>query len=77
MMTINPEKFGQICDEVWRDRAGILLRRGSLSGEAALERAVYWRFCKAGGEPGRSSAGCAPLLKKLIRQYRDEAEPSR
>lgn len=58
MNIINAEKFGHICDGVWRDRVAILTGRGSLSGEAALVRAVYWRLCKAGGEPGNSLDQC-------------------
>ncbi len=48
MTTINSEQFGEICDAVWRDRAAVLRGRGSLSGEATLLRAVFWRLCKAG-----------------------------
>lgn len=48
MTTINSEQFGEICDGVWRDRAAVLMGRGSLSGEATLVRAVFWRLCKAG-----------------------------
>ncbi len=44
------EKFKRVCDGVWHDRESILSRRGALSGEAALMRAVYWRLCKAWGE---------------------------
>lgn len=73
MITINAEKFGQICDAVWRDRAAILSRRGILSDEAALVRAVYWRICKAGGEPGRNIENYAPLIDKLVRQCRAES----
>ena len=73
MSNINAEKFGQICDEVWRDRAAILSGRDNLSGEDALMRAVYWRICKEVGEPGRSIGQHAPFLDKLVRQYRDEA----
>ena len=76
MSTINAEKFGQICDAVWRDRAAILSQRGLLSAEDALVRAVYWRIIKAGGEPGRNTGAYAPLLDKLVRQCRDEAAPS-
>ena len=47
-MTINSEKFQEICNSVWRDRATVLKGRGFLSGEAALMRAVYWRLCKTG-----------------------------
>jgi len=76
MHTIDAETFGQICDEVWRDRASILSRRGSLSDEAALVRAVYWRISKAGGEPGPNISAHAPVLDKLVRQCRDEAARS-
>jgi hypothetical protein len=48
MTTINSEQFGEICNAVWRDRAAILIGRGSLSGEATLVRAVFWRLCKVG-----------------------------
>ena len=48
MTTINSEQFGEICNAVWRDRAAILMGRGSLSGEATLVRAVFWRLCKVG-----------------------------
>ena len=48
MTTINSEQFGEICNAVWRDRAAVLRGRGSLSGEATLLRAVFWRLCKAG-----------------------------
>ena len=54
MATIDSQKFGQICDGVWRDRAAILTKRGIVSGETALVRAVYWRLCKAGGKPSKS-----------------------
>lgn len=58
MSAINAEKFEQICDSVWRDRAAILSERGSLSDEAALAQAVYWRLCKAGSEPGIGMEDC-------------------
>lgn len=58
MGAINAEKFKQICDSVWRDRAAILSGPGSLSDDAALVRAVYWRLCKAGGEPGMGTEDC-------------------
>lgn len=73
MSTISAEKFGQICDEVWRDRAGILSRRGILNQEDALVRAVYWRIRKAGGEPGRYIESYSTLLDELVRRCRDEA----
>jgi len=47
MTTINSDQFGEICNAVWRDRAAVLRGRGSLSGEATLVRAVFWRLCKA------------------------------
>jgi hypothetical protein len=54
MTTINSEQFGELCNAVWRDRATVLRGRGSLSGEATLVRAVFWRLCKA----GLQSKGC-------------------
>lgn len=58
VMSIDSEKFGQICDDVWREREGILSCKGIVTGEAALIRAVYWRLCKAGGKPGKSIDEC-------------------
>ena len=55
MTTINSEQFGEICNGVWRERAAILRGSGSLSGEATLVRAVFWRLCKA----GIKTKGCA------------------
>lgn len=55
MTTINSEQFEKICDFVWNERASILRGRGSLSGEATLVRAVFWRLCKA----GIRTKGCA------------------
>lgn len=55
MTTINSEQFGEICNAVWRDRAAVLRGSGSLSGEATLVRAVFWRLCKA----GLKTKGCA------------------
>lgn len=72
MSTINAEEFGQICDGVWRDRAAILSGRGGLSDEAALVRAVYWRLCKAGGDPGQNIDDHTLLLKKLVQQCSDD-----
>jgi hypothetical protein len=72
MSTMNAEKFGKICDDVWRDRVAVLSRGGLLSNEAALVRAMYWRICKAGGEPGRSVGDNTAFLDKLVRQYRDQ-----
>ena len=70
--TTNAEQCRQICDGVWRDRAGILFWRGILSGEDALLRAVYWRLCKAGAEPDESDTTYAPVLREFVQQYRDE-----
>jgi len=55
MTTISSEQFRELCDAVWRDRASVLTGRGSLSGEATLVRAVFWRLCKA----GIKTKGCA------------------
>lgn len=55
MTTITSEQFEKICDFVWNERASILRGRGSLSGEATLVRAVFWRLCKA----GIRTKGCA------------------
>jgi hypothetical protein len=55
MSTINAKQFEEICDRVWTDRASLLRGSGSLSGEAALVRAVFWRLCKA----GIKTKGCA------------------
>lgn len=55
MTTITSEQFEKICDFVWNERASILRGRGSLSGEATLVRAVFWRLCKA----GIGTKGCA------------------
>ena len=76
MSIVDAEKIKQICDGVWRDRAAILALRGILSGEAALVRAVYWRLCKAGREPGESKQDYAPFMHELVRQYRDEIAQS-
>jgi hypothetical protein len=73
---IDSEKIKQICDSVWLDRTTILAGRGSLSGEAALAQAVYWRLCKAGRKPDESIEDCAPFLMELVRQYRAEATES-
>ncbi|MFN2531617.1 MAG: hypothetical protein ABR555_09995 [Pyrinomonadaceae bacterium] len=54
MSAINSQKFQEICSDVWRDRAAVLTGQGSLSGEAALLRAVYWRLCKSGLSPATS-----------------------
>lgn len=71
-MATNSEKYRQVCDEVWRDRANILTGRGDLSGEDVLVRAVYWRLCKTGDEPKHNNLTDIPFLKELVRQYRDE-----
>src|SRR5438105_3462859 len=55
MTTIDANQFREICDRVWSERAAILRGRGSLSGEATLVRAVFWRLCKA----GLKAKGCA------------------
>ena len=74
MSLINAEKLGQICDDVWRDRAAILSRCGLLNYEEALARALYWRICKAGGDPGHDVSAYAGMLDELVRRCRDEAE---
>lgn len=51
------DKFKRVCDQVWRDREAILTRRGGLTGEAALVRAVYWRLCKTWGGLGGCDEG--------------------
>jgi hypothetical protein len=51
------DKFRRVCDQVWRDREAILIRRGCLTGEAALMRAVYWRLCKTWGGLGTCDEG--------------------
>ncbi len=48
-IVVAADNFKRICEQVWRDREAILTRRGGLTGEAALMRAVYWRLCKAWG----------------------------
>ena len=68
MSAMNSEKFEQICDGVWRDRADILNGRDNLRGEAALVRAVYWRLCKAGGTPGKRVDDCEASRMLLIYQ---------
>ena len=68
MNTIDSQSFGLICDGVWRDRDAILSRRGILSGEAALVRAVYWRLCKAGAKPGKSLDDCGSARSILTYQ---------
>jgi hypothetical protein len=57
-MSVNKsDRFKRVCEGVWRDRSAILTRRGGLSGEAALVRAVYWRLCNAWGESNQSTNG--------------------
>lgn len=74
MSAIGAEQFERICAGVWRDRAAILFRRGAFNDEDTLIEAVYWRLCKAGGKPERRLDDYAPLLQKLIEQYRNERE---
>jgi hypothetical protein len=75
-MNINESvKIKQIFDGVWRDRTAIVAGRGVLTGEAALEQAVYWRLYKAGRDPEASAVDCAPFLSELVQQYRNEAAP--
>jgi hypothetical protein len=57
-MIIDSQKFWQICNDVWREREGILNCKGILTGEAALLRAVYWRLCKVGGKPSKRIDDC-------------------
>ncbi|HEX8140044.1 MAG TPA: hypothetical protein VF544_20955 [Pyrinomonadaceae bacterium] len=74
MSRISAETFEQICDGVWRDRAAVLCRCGTASGEDALMRAVYWRIRKVGGEPEQGFKDHTSLLDKLLEHYRGEAE---
>jgi len=67
-MSIDARTFGEICNDVWRDREAIVFRRGIVTGEAALVRAVYWRLCKAGGKPGRSMDDCDAVRSSLTYQ---------
>lgn len=76
MNVMNPERVQAVCDDVWRDRDAILADRGVLSGEDALVRAVYWRLCKTGDGPARSSDDYDPFLKELVRKYREEVARS-
>ena len=70
MTTINSAQFGEICNAVWGDRAAIIRGRGSLSGEASLLRAVFWRLCKTGiktrGCAGSDSAPSAIVAYQLM-----------
>jgi hypothetical protein len=68
MSTISSEQFGELCDAVWRDREAVLGGRGSLSGEAALVRAVFWRLCKAGINPKGSADNDASKPQMLAYQ---------
>jgi hypothetical protein len=61
LATISSEKFLEICNGVWCDRAAIVRGRGFLSEEAALVRAVYWRLCKFGGTPTVSAENYGSL----------------
>ena len=49
---------------MWRDRAAVLRGRASLSGEATLVRAVFWRLCKAGlkTKSGAENDGSKPEI---------------
>ena len=67
MSIIATERFKRVCDQVWRDREAILTRRGGLSGEAALMRAVYWRLCKAWG--GLDTSGDASSTDQIFFTY--------
>ena len=63
--TINAKQFREICDRVWNDRASLLRGGGTLSGEALLVRAVFWRLCKAGIRTkgcGDNDGAAQPLL---------------
>jgi hypothetical protein len=80
MCEMDAEEFAKLCNGVWRDRLAILHRRGILSGETALVRAVYWRLRKSGAEPGCDSqaAEAAPTgsaydleVLRLLAQYAD------
>jgi len=68
MTTINSEQFGELCDAVWRDREAVLGGCGSLSGEATLVRAVFWRLCKAGLNPKGSTDSDPPKPQMLAYQ---------
>ena len=65
VMSIDAQKFGQICNDVWREREGILSCKGIVTGEAALIRAVYWRLCKVGGKPSKSINDCDTVRSSL------------
>jgi hypothetical protein len=64
MNRLASDKFTRVCHGVWADRDTILSRRGGLSGEAALIRAVYWRLCKSwgGSFPSADGAGVGHML---------------
>ncbi len=68
MITINSEQFGEICNGVWRDREAVLEGRGTLSGEATLVRAVFWRLCKVGLNPKGSADNDASNPQMLAYQ---------
>jgi hypothetical protein len=55
MATITSERFAAICSKVWQDRSAVLTGRGSLSGEVALVRAVYWRLRNSAALPANST----------------------
>ena len=55
MMTVNSERFVEICSKVWLDRSAVLAGRGLLSGEGALVRAVYWRLRNLAALPANST----------------------
>lgn len=69
MNRLASEKFTRVCGGVWNDRDTILSRRGCLSGEAALMRAVYWRLCKSwgGSFPAMDGADNGHVLLKYER----------
>lgn len=71
MSAMNAEKFERLCDDVWRDRADIMMARGQLRGEAALLRTVYCRLGATVGTPGGDIEAGDPghmllIYKRLI-----------
>jgi|ERR1041385_3545931 hypothetical protein len=68
MNTIDQQQFSEVCNRVWKDREGLLKRRGQLSGDAALVRAVYWRLCKAGLESNGRAESSSPT--SAVFEYR-------
>ena len=54
MASINSERFAEICSKVWQDRSAVLTGRGSLSGDVALVRAVYWRTRNSAALPANT-----------------------